>query len=208
MRPGRLPLPLTLFVLSIHAIAQAQQPVPTSTYTDPAQGVSFRYPAVWQLSKTGQFYDSVPIVPPETQETQAVVNFKAANTPYANTNLSGLDFTYTVVPQPSSSDCDALAIKSTGGPGKSDHLNLNGVSFLHLKSGSASMCNQLTADLYTTFRNGRCFVFQAGFHTICAGVVDGSRALTPAETRALSRHLDAIMPTVRFSTSARPPSPH
>jgi hypothetical protein len=82
---------------------------------------------------------------------------------------------------------------------KPNTVTISGISYRHIKSGSAGMCHQLDADSYATFHNGRCYLFDAGTHTLCPGVVDGTRELTPTESKALARHLDSIMQSVTIN---------
>ena len=60
------------------------------------------------------------------------------------------------------------------------------------------MCHEISANIYATYRNDVCHLFEQDFMTVCAGVQEGTRGLTPAETKALQHHLDAIMQSVTF----------
>jgi hypothetical protein len=92
-----------IFVVAIAATAQVPQPdaataasapaVPLKTYTDPANSVSFQYPAAWTLSQQGAFYAPPSIIQPD-QPPQAVVSFSPAGSDFSHTNLAGLEFTY------------------------------------------------------------------------------------------------------------------
>jgi hypothetical protein len=77
-----------------------------------------------------------------------------------------------------------------------DPLTINGARFLHIATSDAGMCHQVSREIYGAFRGGSCFLFEAATQTFCPGVVDGTRELMPAETRALARHLDSIVQSI------------
>ena len=62
------------------------------------------------------------------------------------------------------------------------------------------MCHEISSEVYSTWRAGTCHLFEEDFMTLCPGVVEGTRGLTPRETRALQRHLDQIMQSVVFTS--------
>ena len=180
--------------------APPAKPVPMKAYTDRGNGVSFQYPAAWTFSTKGTFYDSPAAIVPADSDPQAVVTFNSAGNVYAKTNLAGLDFTYVALPKPSREACLQQAAAATQDDGTTPKpISLNGIVFVHAVRGDAGMCHQVSGDVYATYRAGRCFLFEADTHTICPGVVDGTHALTPAESKALARHLDAIIRTVTIN---------
>ena len=180
--------------------APAKRVVPRKTFTDPANGVSFRYPAVWKFATTSTAFMGSPDILQRGQTGQAVVTFTSAGNFYAKTNLNGLEFTYVALPGTSETACAAAATaNASGSVSKPDTVTINGVPFLHVSYGSAGMCHQEGSTVYETYQNGRCYLFEADVHTTCPMVDDGKRALTGAESKALQRHLDAIIQTVRIA---------
>jgi hypothetical protein len=181
----------------------AAHDVPTLTYRDPANGVSFRYPAAWTLSQENTFMEPPGIlesgVPGPRRAATAVATFSSAGNYYAKTNLTGLEFTYVVLPQRSAEECASMANANLmADSDKPNTVTIQGVPFLHIEFADAGMCHERGADIYETYRGGKCFLFEADFHTMCPGVVEGTRALTVDETKALKRHLDGIVQTVRI----------
>jgi hypothetical protein len=61
------------------------------------------------------------------------------------------------------------------------------------------MCHEAKQEVYRTYRNGNCYLFEGDMDTTCSGVVEGHRDLTATETRALMRHLNAIPQSIRFA---------
>jgi hypothetical protein len=179
--------------------------VPIGTFSDPATGVSFSYPSVWKLSRRSQtqpFYESPVILQPD-QRPNASVTFSSAGNYYAKTNLAGLSFTYVAIPDSTPEACDKLiAAADTGSSRPPDRIVLDGVSFTHISGGDAGMCHRVAYDVYGTYRDNRCLLFEADTHTLCPGVVDGTRELTAAESKALKRHLNSIVQSLRINAPA------
>ena len=61
------------------------------------------------------------------------------------------------------------------------------------------MCHGAKQEVYRTYRNGNCYLFEGDMERDCFGEVDGQRDLTATETRALMRHLNAIPQSIRFA---------
>jgi hypothetical protein len=176
-----------------------------STFSDPATGVSFSYPSVWKLSRRSPiqpFYETPVILQPD-QLPDASVTFSSAGNYYAKTNLSGLSFTYVAMPGSTPEACDKLIAAASVSAKPPDRILLNGVSFTHIAGGDAGMCHRVAYDVYGTYRDNRCLLFEADTHTLCPGVVDGTRELTATESKALKRHLNSIVQSLWIN----PPAP-
>jgi hypothetical protein len=169
-----------------------------ATYTDAAGDLSFDYPAVWKLDNSAAFS-----VPPHVVSgglsSQARVVFSPAGNVYQRTNLNSLIFVYGKADKPSQEACTATAVGSE--PQKAETILVHGVSFQHFETTVGGMCHDADQQVYWTYRAGTCYVFEGDMNTLCAGVVDGQRALTAAETQALKRHLDAIPQSIRFAAA-------
>jgi hypothetical protein len=74
-----------------------------TTYTDPANGVSFKYPAAWTIVREPSFY-LPPLISLPQQSPQAVVSLSPSGD-YLKTNLGGLEFTYVTLRLPSQASC-------------------------------------------------------------------------------------------------------
>lgn len=175
----------------------AQGQIPLSTYTNATTGVRFQYPSVWK-----------PVAKPEAQTQpflfdqglQPVIDleFSPKGNLYEKTNLVGLDFVYAAPAASSVAACYKLG-EVDSGVAQKEMVTINGVPYQHAFGGEAAMCHEMSANIYATYRDGVCHLFEQDFMTVCAGVQEGTRGLTPAETKALQHHLDAIMQSVTFS---------
>ena len=53
-------------------------------------------------------------------------------------------------------------------------------------------------DIYATYRNHACYLFDLSVHTICSGAVDGMRNATKKELTDINAQLMSILETVRI----------
>jgi hypothetical protein len=185
-----------LLACALSASAQTAH-VPLSTWTDSSTGVSFQYPVVWQKVAKPEAM-TPPMLFEKGLQPLVDVEFSPKGNVYEKTNLVGLDFLYATTPSATVEACYRLG-EAESGDAKKERVTLNGVEYQHAAGGGAATCHEISYDLYSTYRAGMCHLFEEDFMTVCAGVVDGTRGLTPAETKALQGHLDAVMQSVRFS---------
>jgi hypothetical protein len=176
--------------------AQSPAPVPMAPYRDPAGEVSFECPAGWKLDNSAAFYIP-PYVVSAGLSSRARVVFSPAGNVYEKTNLSSLIFVYAREAEASQQACAAMVVGTQ--PRKTETMFIHGVPFHHFETTDGGMCHDADQHVYWTYRAGDCYVFEGDMNTLCAGVVDGQRALTEAETQALKRHLYAIPRSIRFA---------
>ena len=193
-------LVLYLAISGQPASAQAAKPAnhaatPSKTFTDSVNGVSFTYPSVWTLSRQPSFYLPPLIVTPEIP-AQAIAFFSPSGNLYSKTNLGGLEFTYVATPESTQASCLNRVTRNLNPGSRPKPVLINGTRFLHLHTEDAGLCHQARRDIYETFHDRSCLVLEAAFYTTCADPDDGIRQLTLEESRALSRHLDAVIQSV------------
>jgi len=192
MRLRNLLLLASLCVATLAAHAQL------TTYSDPATGVTFQYPSVWKK------------VPKPDTMTQPMIlmaginpvidfEFSPKGNLYEKTNLVGLDFLYYTAPAANAAACSKIVTDAAGSDSKPNTKTIHGVAFQHIQTSNSGMCHEMSADIYSIYRNGACYLFEEDFMNVCAGVVDGTRGLSAAETKALQRHLDAITQSIVFA---------
>jgi hypothetical protein len=174
-------------------IAAAQS---TAIFSDPGSGVSFHYPSQWKKVPRQQTY-----IPPYLlqQGLRPVVDveFSPKGTPYEKTNLAVLDFVYATAPAASAADCYKLG-EIDMGSAQTEVIQLRGIIYQHASGGGAAMCHENESDIYSTYREGVCHLFEQDMMTFCAGVQEGTRGLTAKETKALQRQLGSIIQSVTF----------
>jgi hypothetical protein len=184
---------------SIGSFGQSGRPkpaaVPMATYHDPAGDVSFDYPVVWKIDNAPQFYIP-PFILQGDRKPRVQVVFSTAGNLYEKTTLHGLVFAYVKTSLPSWEVCAAMAVSPM--PDKVEPVVINGVSFEHFELEDAAMCHGVKQEVFRAYRDGTCYLFEGDMDTTCLGAVDGQRALSATETRALMRHLNAIPQSIRF----------
>ena len=197
-----LRLKIIPLLFGIASLAQAQQ-VTLATpslmqFTDPPYGVAFRYPAKWTFSVNSSFYATTSITS-TNNPARGVVFVKASEgfNPYPNTNFDGAEFVYANRKSSSTAQCSA----SLHGNGEKilAAKTIGSINYVHAQASDAGMCHQTQEDLYATYRNQTCYLFDLAVHTICPGVKDNSRALTTTELAQLQSTLEKILSSVEIS---------
>lgn len=197
------------FVLAICPLffiaAQAPKPPPPAAkaplkiYSDSANGVSFNYPADWKMSREPSFY-LLPLIFYPQQSAQAMVSFRPSG-PHLETNFDGLEFAYVASQEPSQTSCLERVTKEIDPEERRlQTVTINGTRFFDINTGDAGLCHQANRNIYEIYRHGTCFLFEAAFYTVCPDPDDGRVQLTAAQSKALSRPLDAIIQTVKISS--------
>lgn len=204
MRGFRLAIVSLIFSALCPANAQMprpRMPIPVSIYQDGETGIRFQYPVVWkQVSRSDNYMAPSVLKPDETPKI--IVGFSPKGNLYEKTNLSSLTFTFLAPAASSKSACQARVRKDPS-VSHTERQTIHGVAYLRGTGGDAGMCHQQKAEVYATYRSGRCYVFEKDFNTSCAFPDQGRRELTETERDALQRHLDAILETVSFSNEAK-----
>ncbi|WP_446743174.1 hypothetical protein [Silvibacterium acidisoli] len=186
----------------VHAqIPRPRMPIPVSIYQDKESGVRFQYPVVWKQASRSDNYLS-PSVLKLGEDPKVSVAFSPEGNLYEKTNLSSLTFTFLAPAVASKSACQARVLTNPS-MRSTEEQTIHEVTYLHGTGGDAGMCHQQQAEVYATYRAGRCYIFEKDFNTTCPFPDQGRRELTQTERTALQRHLDAIMETVSFSTEEK-----
>jgi hypothetical protein len=183
--------------------------VPTAksaTYHDPANGVSFAYPAQWKADKKLGWYLGTAILHAfetgfDLPEPMTKVGFSNTDAgPYPGTNLDGVEFVYLLVPNTTKETCygrlsrfleSSLRSRST--------VMIHGVSYVHFESGDGGLGHGAQRDIYETYLADRCYLFEAGIHT---DLGSERKPLTKQQNAQLAGSLNTVMRSVHI----HPPS--
>jgi hypothetical protein len=169
------------------------------TFHDPKYGVSFRYPSGWSDGADVDFYLGSEIldVKPEGGAAAPIakVGFavKEGDPRFSHTHLSGVQFVYNVISQSTPEDCRGRIQDLSRDP--IVETVLRGVTYHHFSGGDAGLGHQASREIYATFREGRCYLFEEAIHTATG---ENSRALTVQQWKHLRRELDAVMQSVHI----------
>lgn len=160
--------------------------------------VSFAFPAGWVRepdefeTEDADYY--VPLIFTISQPGRRI-RLSMNRSPWRGTEFAGLAFAEMSFPAASQAKChDALE----GGRAleRKPPRTLGGVEFVQYSVGWAGMCHQAFGDVYSTYRGGRCYEFEADRYSHC-GVVQETM-LTHSEIRELERKLDVLVGSIRF----------
>jgi hypothetical protein len=180
---------ILMLCAAVPALAQ------TAKFVDSATGVSFQYPKEWKRANNSQSYLPTAMIPQGAQVRGAIV-WNAQKPP--KTTLTGAQFLYALDKGASSDAC--LHPHNEGDSAKPviDMVRIGSISYAHNHAENAGMCHQEQEDIYATYTNNACYLFDLSLHTICSGVVDGMRDATPSELGAIHAKLEDILKTVQI----------
>jgi len=183
---------------------------PLKTYSDPARGVSFQYPASWEAAT--QFgYNPGAL---STDETKLVAGFgfvieqgqgKRIDIVDGNAFVEGFGIVYSAVPANNATACDGVARKLLDDQpsGKTKHVKFGGITYATYDGSQAGMNQPTEGTLYATFRRGTCFLFETDEATVTMAVFDEDdvstrTAVAIKPSRSISTHLLDVMKSVRI----------
>jgi hypothetical protein len=183
-----------LYALILFATAAAAQTTPQH-YIDADNGVSFDYVSPWRPFDTAKDTDYMF---PSIQPVRVAIVLDKTDPPYTGTDFAGLSFSYVIAPAKTASAC-AVAITQYGDTASVPSVTINGRKFAAAEGGDAAMNHQMTERIYSTFANGRCYVFDLSLATAGFGVSDDVRQMNEAERKDAEESLDDIFGTVKIS---------
>lgn len=167
-------------------------------YSDPANGVAFRYPSAWRPWHTGSTMYAPGLT--ETAAGAATITqvFDPQSTQLAKTNLVGLSFAYAVQKTSGSKACTDLMVQASIGGKEAPPETINGTSFERAEGSDGTTCHHMQRRVDSATRNGTCYLFERDLETICPGVRGPGDpvALSTDQQRALSSELDRVMASV------------
>ena len=173
-------------------------PLSIGTYADARHGLTLEYPTTWSLTKPLPFYLLDPILS-DKQPAVAALSLTAG---YKGTDFAGAELIYAVRPHLLPAACAALV---TNLDPQAHPVTVNGVPFLRGHAGDAAMMKQRADTLYSTTRNGDCYLFDLALLTAGYGAVEGLRQMTRAQRAAVEADLQQIFSSVQFHSLAPRP---
>jgi hypothetical protein len=172
------------------------------TYRDDQHGVSFRYPSTWVAD--AEFGYQPPALallsaPPVARFGYREGGFPRGpiTGPYAETNLEGVGFTYSIVPVTSAAKCDSVAASLSYSPEHS-RVTFAHRSFSEYRTGQGGMSQYIEGKLYAAYVRPNCYLFETDVATASPAALDNIPALTPTQSRDIDAYLLDIMKTVRL----------
>jgi hypothetical protein len=190
---------ILVLCLTLPLAAQSTRPVNRREFRDTSTGVTYQYPEDWKQVSGNAFYLFPAFLP-----DQAAIRNGLLWSPSGilkSTNISGAEFLFALQPGTSAHDCMHPVAPHASGT----HVNsvtLNDIKYAHNWSGTGGLCHGMKEDIYATYRNHACYLFDLSVHTICSGAVDGMRNATKKELTDINAQLMSILETVRIDQRA------
>jgi hypothetical protein len=192
-----------LLTASMATAAQSPSATRLKQFADADTGVSFRYPHNWQLNTAGRGSVEVDFTDLKVMPRVAVYMEHGDSSPYRNTTFVGAEFLYATRSIDSSKECSKLIFGEGANAKRQPPRVIDGVTFAHVKTMDAWTCHSVYEDLFATYRNGTCHLFDLATELECFGAVDGERLLTKGEMAQIEATLNDVLSTVSIDNEVK-----
>lgn len=171
-------------------------------FRDTNIGVQFSYPMEWELSRKGEGPIDIGFEPDAQQ--LAVFLTQSDTVGLHHTTFRNAELLYAIRRVSREHCVDDIATPDNSSV-DSELRMIHGVEFTHVSAVDDSMCHYISDELYTTYRNGACHIFDLAFETVCFddSEPNGQRPLTKSERQEIEATLDRILSTVEFIPKAQ-----
>jgi hypothetical protein len=204
---------LTFFVTALPSLAQSVTPVTGSQmlFSDPAFGVSFRFPSGWSFRRVeaNSKGSSLAIAYSDGHSVSTGLRGLITNETlpglhsWPKTVFSSVEFGYDARTMASAEVCQSLA----GGnwEAEADPVTLNGVTYWHGTASGTALSTEIEEDIYATFIavSGSCLRFDLAVATCRAPGRDFPRELTTHEKALIHASLSSILNSVQVGPPAQ-----
>ena len=168
-------------------------------YVDPANGVTFSYPAGWLLNgdddaATAKFRVTTAGQPSAVVQLEG--NF-AEGGPYVGSDFESGAFTYVVVGGRTEASCFAVVDNSSEGTQAPVTALWNGARARRLDATYTVAGTDDIHRMVAAYRGGRCYLFETSIVRRSAETV--AKPLPEARWRYLRGEFDAVLASVRFA---------
>jgi hypothetical protein len=194
-----------------------QRRLRASAYTNPAYGVSFRYPTSGRLQEgddanlelDGLGKVEMNFVQPGGTRISAL---ELPGKSYAGTDFHAAFFNVSVNPKLSSEQCEQFAFpeRAETDPPPTSKTRVGLTEFRAVEGFAEEENNQAQVKYYHVFQNGSCYEFALGLETAAQAMPDENQAalkpaIRPVDRNQVFRQLNWILSTVKIRPVAVPP---
>jgi hypothetical protein len=200
-------------VAALPSFAQSVTPVSGSQmlFSDPAFGVSFRFPSGWSFTRVeaDSKGPSLAIAYMDGRSVSTGLRGLVTNETlpgvhsWPRTVFSSVEFGYDARPAASAEACQKLARESWDN--EADPATVNGVTYWHGTATGTGLSTEIEEDIYATFvaASGSCLRFDLAVATCRVPGRDFPRELTTHEKALIHASLNNILNSVQVA----PPAP-
>ena len=204
---------LVCFAAALPTLAQSVTPVLGShmLFSDPAFGVSFRFPSGWSFTRVNANANGPALAIAYMDGRSVATGLRGLVTnetlpglrSWPRTVFSGVEFAYDARPADSAEACHRLARGNW--EAEADPVTLNGVTYWHGTASSGGASTAIDEEIYATFvpSSGSCLRFDLAVATSRVPGRDLPRELTTHEMALIRTSLDNILHSIRIAPPAR-----
>ena len=198
---------------ALPSLAQSVTPVTGSQmlFSDPAFGVSFRFPSGWSFTRVEADSKSPSLAIAYMDRRSVSTGLRGLVTnetlpglrSWPKTVFSSVEFAYDARPAASAEACQRLARDNW--EAEADPVTLNGVTYWHGTATGTALSTEIEEDIYATFieGSGSCLRFDLAVATSHVPGRDFPRELTTHEKALIHASLNNILNSVRIVPSPR-----
>jgi hypothetical protein len=191
-----------------------QRKLSASTYTNPAYGVSFRYPKYDNLMEGDEANLELDGLGPVEMNfvEPGGTTISAVELPrklYGGTNFNTAFFDVSVNPKMTSEECEQFAFPEMADP-KTDPVaisktKIGPTEFDAVEAFAETESNQADQKFYHVFQNGSCYEFTLGLETAAETNKDDAKpAAKSVDSNEIFRQLNWMLSTVKIQPIAAP----
>jgi hypothetical protein len=198
-----------------------QRKLSASRYSNPAYGISFRYPKYDSLREGDEANQELDgLGPLEMNFVQpGGTTISAVELPrrlYSGTDFNSAFFNVSVNPTLTTAECEQFAFAATDDPEKdaatTSKTKVGATEFYAAKGFSEEENNRADVKYYHVFQNGSCYEFALGLETVAEDIPDEitpatKPTLKPVDRNEVFRQLNWILSTVKIQPIAVPDVP-
>ena len=197
-----------------------QRKLSASTYTNPAYGVSFRYPKYDNLKEgdeANQELDGLGLGMNFVQPGGTTIStVELPRRLYAGTDFNSAFFNVNVNPKLTPAECEQFAFAETddpeNDPATTSTTKVGATEFHAVEGFSQEENNQADVKYYHVFQNGRCYEFALGLERVEEAIPDEIKPIVKPRLKAVDRNevfrqLNWILSTVKIQPVTTPGKP-
>jgi len=204
---------LIFLVAALPSLTQSVTPVTGSQmlFSDPAFGVSFRFPSGWSFTRVGADSKGPSLAIATMNGRSVSTGLRGLITnetlpglrSWPKTVFSSVEFGYDARPAASAQACQRLARDNW--EAEADPVTFNGVTWWHGTATGTALSTEIEEDIYATFieASGSCLRFDLAVATSHVPGRDFPRELTAHEKALIHASLNNILNSVRVAPPAR-----
>jgi hypothetical protein len=185
-----------------------QRKLSASTYTNPAYGVSFRYPKYDNLKQADEANleqdGAGPVAMNYVQSGGATIGMvELPRKLYSGTDFNSAFFNVSVNPKLTAAECEQFAFAGTddpeNNPAAASKTKVGATEFYAVEGFAEDENNEADVRYYHVFQNGSCYEFALGLETVAQGLPDESKPdVKPVNHNEVFRKLNWILSTVKI----------